>query len=216
MKVDSAFVLWSNMLEEDEFSRWDSGCIHEANCSFLLFSAVQGAGLKKNPGVGCCQNEPHSYHLSLLETLILVQFIFTALWQIGKTSVTQILYNFFFKLLKVLQFMSLSLNYELSQQSAFQARLTKPFSKGPGACWLSCLTEALPLVYLWSAFNHFMKLGNPHLLNCSGPQRNFMACHQSRPAERKAERCFQIKLQFFSLDWHNLSSAKEGPCVELL
>lgn len=112
--------------------------------------------------------------------------------------------------------MSLSFNYGLSQQSAFEVRLTKPFSKGPGACWLSCLTEALLLVYLWSAFNHFMKLGNPHLLNCSGPQRNFMACHQSRSAERKAERCFQIKLQFFSLDWHNLSSAKEGPCVEIL
>lgn len=86
---------------------------------------------------------------------------------------------------------------------------TKPSSKSPEACWLSCLTETLLIVYVWSAFNHFMKLGNSHLLNCSGPQRNFMACQQSRSAERNAERCFQIKLQFFRLDWHNLSSAKE-------
>lgn len=94
--------------------------------------------------------------------------------------------------------------------------LTKPFSKDPEACWLSCLTEALLILYIWSAFNHFMKLGNSHLLNSSGPQRNFMACHQSRPGERNAERCFQIKLQFFRLDWHNLSSVKEEPFVELL
>lgn len=69
------------------------------NCFLLLFRAVQGAGLKKTTGVSCCQNEPPSYHLSLLETLILAQFIFTALWQTGKTSVTHILYHFFSKLL---------------------------------------------------------------------------------------------------------------------
>lgn len=179
MKVDSAFGLWSNMLEEDEFS------VHtQPNCFFLFFSAVQGTGLKKNPGGGCCQNEPHSFHLSLLETLILVQFIFTALWQRGKTSVTHILYHFFFQSCSLLVFPSM-MTY-LSNLKQCSPNL----SKGPEGCWLSCLTEASLIVYVWSAFNHFMKLGNSHLLNRYGPQRNFMACHQSRSAGRNAEQCF--------------------------
>lgn len=61
-----------------------------------------------------------------------------------------------------------------------------------------------------------MKLGNSHLLNSSGAQRNFMARHQSRSGERNADQCFQIKLQFFRLDWHNLSLVKEESFVELL
>lgn len=75
--------------------------------------------------------------------------------------------------------------------------------------------RALQITYIWSAFNHFMKLGNPHLLNFSGPQRHFMAHHQLRSGGRNAEWCFQIKLQFFRLDWYNLSLAKEEPFMEL-
>lgn len=178
---------------------------------FLLSSAVQGTRLKENTGVGCCQTQPHRSHLSLLETLILVQFIYTALWQTGKTSVTHKHYHFslsYFKH-KVLHFTSLPHNYYLSQQSAIQMMLTKPFIEAPEACWLSCLTEISLIIYIWSAFNHFMKLGYSCLLNSSGPQENFMAHHQSRPGERNAEQCFQIKLQFFRLDWHNLSLATE-------
>lgn len=94
--------------------------------------------------------------------------------------------------------------------------LTKPFIEAPEACWLSCLTETLLIIYIWSAFNHFMKLGYSCLLNSSGPQKNFMAHHQSRSGERNAEQCFQIKLQFFRLDWHNLSLVTEEAFVELL
>lgn len=93
--------------------------------------------------------------------------------------------------------------------------LTKPFIKAPEACRLSCLTEAFLIIYIWSAFNHFMKLGNSHLLNSSGPQKIFMAHQQLKSGERNAEQYFQIKLQFFGLDWHNLSLAKEVPFVEL-
>jgi len=66
---------------------------------FLLSSAVQGTGLKKNTGVGCCQNQSHKSHLSLPETLIFAQFIYMALWQTGKNSVTHIRYHLSFKLL---------------------------------------------------------------------------------------------------------------------
>lgn len=58
---------------------------------YLFSSAMSKALDTGNTGAGCCQNQSHRSHLSLLETLILVQFISTALWQPGKTSVTRVL-----------------------------------------------------------------------------------------------------------------------------
>lgn len=182
---------------------------------FFFSSAVQGSGVKKNREWAAVKIS----HTALIITATdFDTSINSSTWHCGKLgkSLLHACYHLlsYFKH-KALYFIILPCSSYLSQQSHIPTVLSKPFIKAPKAHWLSRLAEALLITYIQSAFNHVVELGNSHLLNSSGPQRNSIAHHQSKPGKRKAERYFQIKLQLSGLDWHNLSLAKQEPFVEL-
>lgn len=182
---------------------------------FFFSSAVRGSGVKKNREWAAVKI---SHTALIITTTDFDTSINSSTWHCGKLgkSMLHACYHLlsYFKH-KALYFIILPCSSYLSQQSHIPTVLSKPFIKAPKAHWLSRLAEALLITYIQSAFNHVVELGNSHLLNSSGPQRNSIARHQSKAGERKAERYFQIKLQLSGLDWHNLSLAKQEPFVEL-
>lgn len=125
MKVDSAFGLWSNMLKEDEFSRWDTACTHTTKLLLSVFQCCPRHWVKEKPRRGLLPKRAPQFSLIPARDIDPCTIHLHSIVAKRKNLCYTYPLSFF---LSVLQFISVSLNDDLSQQS--QAMLTKPI-KGP-------------------------------------------------------------------------------------